>query len=58
MVVDDDSLATSPGPHLASPPSQPFATYAIYSANLTVTYETPRLFYNTTVRVAPGEADG
>ena len=58
MVVDNDTLATSPGPHLGSPTSQPFATYAIYSANLTVTYQTPRLYYDTTVRVAPGEPDG
>ncbi len=59
MVVDDDGLAGSPGPHLeAEGDGQPFATHAVYSANVTVVYQTPRLYYNSTVRVAPGESDG
>ena len=60
FVVDNDTLAENVGsnPHLDAVGGQPFATHAIYSANLTVTYETPQLFYNATVRVAPGEADG
>lgn len=62
MVVDNETLATTvegPYPHLQEDGSgQPFAAHAIYSANVTVVYETSRLYYNTTVRVAPGETDG
>ena len=56
LVVDEPSLADAPGPALASDGSgQPFATHAVYSATVEVTYQTPRLYYRTTVRVAPGE---
>jgi hypothetical protein len=59
LIVDNSTLADSPGPHLHEDGSgQPFAAHAIYSANVTVVYETSRLYYNTTVRVAPGETDG
>lgn len=63
LVVDNATLAddveTGANTHLADDGSgQPFATHAIYSANVTATYQTPRLYYNVTVRVAPGEPDG
>lgn len=63
MVVDNATLADDvemdANIHLADDgPDQPFATHAIYSANVTATYQTPRLSYNVTVRVAPGEPDG
>lgn len=59
FIVDNSTLADSPGPHLVTDGAgQPFAAHAIYSANVTVVYETSRLYYNTTVRVAPGEPDG
>lgn len=58
VIVDNGSLADTPSPHLLKDgEGQPFAAHAIYSANLTVDYETSRLSYNSTIRVAPGEAD-
>ena len=35
----------------------PYVTPAIYSANLTVTYRSPSVYYRTTRRLAPGEPD-
>lgn len=61
MVVDNESLAVNVAANddlVADGAGQPFADHAIYSANVTVVYETSRLYYNTTVRVAPGEPDG
>ncbi|MFB6361960.1 MAG: hypothetical protein ABEH59_11650, partial [Halobacteriales archaeon] len=59
LFVDNSSLADTPNPHLVSDDAgQPFAAHALYSANVTVDYETSRLSYNSTIRVAPGEADG
>lgn len=59
LIVDEPSVADSPSPHLVADGSgQPFAAHAIYSANVTIVYQTPRLYYNATVRVAPGESDG
>lgn len=56
LVVNNSTLAASPGPNLNSPGSgQPFATHAVYAARLDVTYQTPRLLYEATVRVAPEE---
>lgn len=59
MIVDNRSLAGNGDPHLADPPGgQPFATHAVYSANVTAVYQAPQLTYNTTIRVAPEETDG
>lgn len=59
MIVDNDTLADSPSPHfVADGAGQPFAAHAVYSANVTVIYQTPRLYYESTIRVAPEEADG
>lgn len=58
LVVNNSSLAEPPLTHFYEDgDGQPFVSHAIYSANVTVVYETPRLFYKTTVRVAPGETD-
>lgn len=58
LIVDNASLATNPAPHFndSTGPS-PYVAPAIYSVQLDVDYETPRLHYNTTVRVAPGEPE-
>jgi hypothetical protein len=61
MVVDDENLADNVGSNddlVEDGAGQPFAAHAIYSADVTVVYETPRLYYNTTVHVAPEEPDG
>lgn len=63
MIVDNSTLAndveTGSNTHLFEDGAgQPFAAHAIYSANVTVVYETSRLYYNTSVRVAPGESNG
>lgn len=59
LIVDNETLADSPLPHLNSKGSgSPYATYAVYSADINVYFQTPRLFLNTTIRVAPGETDG
>jgi len=57
LVVDDPSLANAPGPNLAAEGSgkQPYAAHAIYAVTVDVVYDTPRLRYRATVRVAPGE---
>lgn len=62
LIVDNASLAddveSGTNTHLVEDGSgQPFAAHALYSANVTVKYETPRLFYNTTVQVVPGESN-
>jgi hypothetical protein len=57
LVLANDTLAGNPGPHLNAGSPSPYAEHALYSANLSVTYQTPRLFYNMTIRVAPGEPD-
>lgn len=62
MIVDNASLSNDveagTNTHLYEDGAgQPFAAHAIYSANVTVVYETSRLYYNTSVRVAPGESD-
>lgn len=59
VIVDNQTVANSPGPHLVGDGSgQPFAAHAIYSTNVSVDYETTRLFYNATFRIAPGESHG
>ncbi|MDZ7702030.1 MAG: hypothetical protein U5J98_08155 [Halobacteriales archaeon] len=62
LIVDNSTLADDVdddnNQHLESPGSQPFATFAVYSANLTAVYQSPQLYYNTSIRVAPEEADG
>lgn len=61
MIVDNPDVAVNaPTTQLDTDDGgdQPFAAHAVYSAEVMVVYETPRLFYNTTVRVAPDEADG
>lgn len=59
MIVDNETLAGSPGPDLvAHGAGQPFAAHAVYSVEVDVVYETPRLHYEATVRIAPEEADG
>lgn len=58
MIVDNESLATGPDPHLHddSVGSSPYVSPAIYSVQLDLQYSTPRLTVNTTRRIAPGEA--
>ncbi len=62
FTVNDTGIVTNVGsnPDLTTPGSgKPFATHAVYSATISVIYETPRLHYEATVRVAPEEpADG
>lgn len=55
LVVDNASLATSPPPHFGDGPS---VTAALYDATLAYEYHTSRLAYESTLRVAPGEAGG
>lgn len=47
--TDNDLVAHGDG--------NPFATHAVYSANVTVVYQTPRLYYEAVIRVAPEEPD-
>lgn len=47
--TDNDLVAHGDG--------NPFATHAVYSANVTVVYQTPRLYYEAAIRVAPEEPD-
>ncbi|MFB6229057.1 MAG: hypothetical protein ABEH88_10955 [Halobacteriales archaeon] len=59
LIVDDASIARSPGPRFnGSPGDSPWAGAAVYAVDYRVVYETARLWYNATVRVAPGEPDG
>ncbi|MFB6353665.1 MAG: hypothetical protein ABEJ92_06220 [Halobacteriales archaeon] len=59
MVVNGSTLAGVPDEDLAADGSgQPFAAHAVYATTIDIVYETPRLYYNTTVRVAPGDPDG
>lgn len=59
FIVDNPTLADTPGTHLQADGSldQPYVTHAVYSTTVTVVYQTPQLYYNTSVRVAPGESD-
>ncbi len=57
MVVNNTTLAANPTPHFPEDSGQPFVSHAIYSANVSLVYQTPRLHYDTTVRIAPGEAN-
>jgi hypothetical protein len=58
LIVDDASVARSPGPALNDAPGDsPWADPAVYAVYYDVIYETARLQYETNVRVAPGEAD-
>jgi hypothetical protein len=57
LIVDDASVARSPGPVLDDAPGDsPWADPAVYAVYYDVIYETSRLQYETSVRVAPGEA--
>lgn len=59
MVVTNTSLADSPGPHLNAPDSgSPFATHAIYDAEIRFVYQSPRIYLDRTLRIAPGDSDG
>lgn len=59
LVVDNESVPTGPGQHLDDEGNgDPFAAPALYAADVTVTYHSPRLLYNATIRVAPGERGG
>ena len=61
LVVTNESLASNPGIHSHvndDGSGSPYVTPATYSARIELVYQSPRLFFNTSVRVAPGEADG
>lgn len=53
LVVDTDVVDDSRYANDANPSVSP----AIYSTNVSLTYQTPRLTYTTVLRVAPGERD-
>lgn len=56
LIVDNASIARSPGAKLnRSPGDSPWAGAAVYALDYYAVYETARLRYNGTVRVAPGE---
>lgn len=60
MIVDDGgTIANSPGPHLNTPAGgSPFATHAIYEAEVRFVYQTPRIYVERSTRIAPGDNDG
>jgi hypothetical protein len=59
LIVDDESVAESPGPQFNDGPGvSPWADAAIYAMAYDAVYETDGLRYDASVRVAPGEADG
>lgn len=57
LIVDNETLAENPSPHFNDDDGSgsPWVTPAIYSTNITVTYQSPRLYYNRSFRIAPGE---
>lgn len=58
LVVDKDISALDTGDYNdAGSGTSPYVTPAIYSADLTVTYRSPAVYYRTTHRLAPGEPD-
>jgi hypothetical protein len=58
LIVDDASIARSPGPRFNDATGDsPWAGAAVYAVDYGVVYETARLRYNATVRVAPGESN-
>lgn len=59
LIVDNASLASNPAPHFNDDSTgiSPYVTPAIYSAQITVDYQTNRLYYSTTIRLAPGEPE-
>jgi len=58
LIVDNASIARSPGAKFnRSPGDSPWAGAAVYALDYDAVYETARLRYNATVRVAPGEPD-
>jgi hypothetical protein len=59
LIVDDGSVTRTPGPEFNDAPgNSPWADAVVYAASYDVVYETARLRYNASVRIAPGEADG
>ena len=57
LIVNDSTLATGPPSEFNDDGTgeSPWVTPALYATELQVTYQTPRLYYNATVRIAPGE---
>ncbi len=60
LIVDDGgSIASSPGPHLNTPAGgSPFATHAIYAAEVRFVYQTPRIYVERSTWIVPGDTDG
>ena len=59
LIVDDGSVARSPGPQFNDGPGDsPWADAAVYAVKYDAVYQTARLRYTADLRVAPGEADG
>lgn len=59
LIVTNTTLADSPGPHLNSPGGgSPFATHAIYDADVRYVYQSPRIYLERTLRIAPGDSHG
>jgi len=59
LIVDDRSVARSPGPRFNDAPGDsPWADAAVYAIEYDAVYQTSRLRYIADVRVAPGEPDG
>lgn len=56
LVVDEPSVADSPPSHYTAG-SEPSVTPAVYSAILSYDYQSASLYFDSRVRVAPGEAD-
>ena len=58
LFVDNSSVAQSPEPQFNDVPGDsPWADAAVYSVGFDANYETERLRYNASLRVAPGEPD-
>ena len=58
LVVDKDISALDTDDYNdTNSGTSPYVTPAIYSADLTVTYRSPSVYYRTTHRLAPGEPD-
>jgi hypothetical protein len=58
LFVDNSSVGGSPGPQFNDAPGDsPWADAAVYAVAFDANYETERLRYNASLRVAPGEPD-
>lgn len=57
LVVPDSATVDDGYGNYETPTDSPYTTDAIYSAEVHLVYETPRISYATELRIAPGEPD-